>query len=164
MSKTSTTSATVPVLTLVEGIKVSGAKRFVASESFTQENGFYLWNNFKKYFLNKVEENILDTTLAIHRLEKRSLDDQIRKELGQEHEEIALDHCFDLLKNQSKGQVGLLLTDGCFKIAYIKGNDDKLWAVYAYWLSDDRYWHVDAYSVEYPSDWIGGDLVVSRDC
>lgn len=154
-----------PILKLVaNGIQVAGVDRFVASESFTRENGFYLWNNFKVNFLDKVEENVPDAVLAIHRLEKRSLDAQIRKELGQEREEITLTHFFGLLKQQSKGEKGHLLVNGYANIAYIRGTDDNLWAVYADWYSGRRGWDVRADSVEDPWEWNDGYQVVSRDC
>ena len=154
-----------PILKLVaNGIQAAGSKRFVAKESFAQENGFYLWENFKDHFLGKVEENVADATLAIHRLEKRSLDTQIRKELGQEYEEIALAHFFNLLRKQSKGEQGHLLVNGYANIAYIRDKDGNLWAVSAFWGSGSREWNVSACSVGNPRDWSDGNQVISRDC
>lgn len=154
-----------PILELVaKGIQVAGAKRFVASESFTQKNGFYPWDNFKANFLGKVEENVADAVLTVHRLKKRSLDAQIRKEIGQEREEITLTHFFDLLRKQSKGEKGHLLVNGYANIAYIRDVNDTLWAVCASWFSDYRDWRVNASSVVNPGGWGDGHQVVSRDC
>ncbi len=98
-----------PILKLVDrDIKIAGAKCFVAKDAFTRENGCYVWDSFKANFLDKVEENISDVTLAIHRLEKSSLDAQIRKELGPEREEITLTHFFNLLRKAGSWRKTLL--------------------------------------------------------
>ncbi len=155
----------VPILKLVtRDIPVTGSTRFVAKDHFTRENGFYPWDNFKDHFLDKVEENISDTTLAIHRLEKPAVDAQIRKELGQKREEITLTHFFDLLKKQSKGENGHLLTNGYANIAYIRDKNGVLWVVFAFWLSVRLCWDVNARSVEHPDGWGDGRQVLSSDC
>lgn len=155
-----------PILKLVaKGIKVSGAKRFIADKvSLKEANIGWTGNNFDTHFLGKTEENVADATLVVHRLEKRSLDANICNELGQEREEVSIAHFFDLLKKQSKGEKGHLLVNGYANIAYIHDKNGNLWAVCAYWYFDDRYWDVDAFSVEDPNVWVGGDQVVSRDC
>ena len=155
-----------PVLKLVaSGIQATGTKYFAADKASLKEvNIGWTGSNFDQHFFDKVEENIPDATLAIHRLETGSLDAQIRKELGQEREEIALAHFFDLLKKQSKGQTGNMLVNGYANIAYIRDKDGNLWAVGAYWLSVDHYWDIDARSVEDPNGWDTGRQVVSRDC
>ena len=154
------------ILTLVEsGIKVSGTKRFTADKASLKEANIGWTNsNFDQYFLGKVEENVEDGILAVHCLQKRSLDAPIRKELGKEHDEIALTHFFGLLKKQSNGKKGHLLVNGYANIAYIRGKDENLWAVDAFWSAVNGYWGVDAYSVEIPHAWDDGNQVVSRDC
>ena len=154
-----------PILKLVaSGVKVAGAKRFVADKvSLKEANIGFTWSDFDNFFLGKVEENIQDATIAIHRLEKNSLDAPIRKELGQEREEITLTHFFDLLKKQSKGQEGHLLVNGYANIAYIRDKHDKLWAVRALWPSYYRYWDVRAHSVVHPYEWGAGDQVLSSE-
>ncbi len=154
-----------PLLTKRAAVRVEGAKRFVADETSLKEaNVGWTGVNFDQFFLGKVEENVEDTILAIHCLEKRSLDAPIRKELGQNREEIALTHFFDLLKKQSKGQKEHLLVNGCANIAYIRDKNGTLWAVRARWDSDRRCWDVRAPSVEDPRGWDDGRLVLSRDC
>src|SRR3989344_7481882 len=146
----------VPLILKLVGktIKVSGANRFVADkDSLKEANIGWTSANFDAHFLGKVEENIADDMLAVHRLEKHLLDAPIRKELGQEREEITLTHFFDLLKKQSKGQTGHLLVNGYANIAYICDKDGKLWAVNAYWYSGLRYWRVFAHSVGSPLGW-----------
>src|SRR3989344_1696433 len=144
-----------PILKLVvSGVQVAGAKCFVPDKVALKEaNVGFTDSNFDQFFLGKVEDNIKDATLAVHRLEKNSLDAEIRKELDQEREEITLTHFFDLLKKQSKGQKGHLLINGYANIAYICDKDGKLWAVNAYWYSVLRYWRVFAHSVGSPLGW-----------
>lgn len=155
-----------PVLKLVaSGIKATGAKHFVADKASLKEaNIGWTGSNFDQFFLGKVEEDVEDATLAIHRLEKRSVDDPIRKELGQEREEITLAHFFDLLKKQSKGEPGHLLVNGYANIVYIRDKSGTLFAVDAGWGSYCRFWIVGADSVEDPGGWNRGNQVVSRDC
>jgi hypothetical protein len=153
-----------PILKRVaDTIKLPAHKRFVAEKHFVHDQGFYLWEDFGKNFLDEVEENVPATTLAVYQLQKNALDAQIRKELGQDHE-VFLAHFFDLLQKQSKGEEGILLTNGAANIAYIRGKKGVLWAVSALWGSDGRCWVVGAISVENSSDWGGGRQVVSRDC
>lgn len=40
----------------------------------------------------------------------------------------------------------------------------ELWAVNANWNSDNRYWNVEANSVENPNKWNDGNQVFSRYC
>ena len=154
-----------PILKLVaRDINVSGVKRFTADKASLKEaNIGWTGDNFDQHFLGKVEENIPDDTLAVHHLKKRSLDAPIRKELGRNREEITLAHFFELLKKQSKGEIGHLLVNDA-NIAYIRDKNKTLWAVRAFWDSVGRCWDVDADSVEAPHVWRGGLRVVSRDC
>ena len=155
-----------PILKLVtSGVQVAGTKRFVTDKTSLKEaNVGYPGSNFDQFFLGKVEENVEDTTVAIHCLQKASVDAPIRRELGQQCEEITLTHFFGLLKKQSKGQEGALLVNGYANIAYIKDKDGNLWAVRALFYSGYRDWDVNAYSVEHPDAWHAGNRVVSRDC
>ena len=153
------------ILKLVaNGIKASGSKRFVVNEASLKEaNIGWTGENFKEHFLGKVEENITDATLAIHRLEQSALDAPIRKELGSERGVTTLAYFFNLIKKQSNGQKGHLLVNGYANIAYIRDKKNTLWAVRARWLSFYGYWLVDAYSVENPLEWLAGYQILSRD-
>ena len=155
-----------PILKLVaKGLKVSGAKRFTADKASLKEAKIgWTGDNFDAHFLGKVEENVADDKLAVHRLEKRSVDGPIRKELGQECEEITLAHFFGLLGEQSMGQTGHLLVNGYANIAYIQDKQGKLWAVNARWNSGGRYWRVFAFSVGNPDPWLADGQILSRDC
>lgn len=143
-------------------VSVSGTEKFVAKEYLRTANIGYTGDNFDKLFLNKAEKNVEGVNVAIHRLEKDSLDVPILAELGN-RAEISLAHLFQLIKKQSKREDGPLLTNGYANIAYIRGTDGNLWAVDACWYSGYGYWRVYAYSVEYPNRWYAGRQVLSRD-
>jgi len=144
-------------------VQVSGAKRFVAKDELESANvGYTGSSNFDNFFLNKVEENVGEATLAVHKLEKNSVDAPIMTELGS-RAEISLAHFFDLLKKQSKGQKGTLLVNRRANIAYIRGTDGNIWAVNASWNSYLGCWFVFADSVEGPDGWGAGRQVLSRD-
>lgn len=153
----------IRLLSKLTTVEVPFIENFVFTEQVIKEANIYAWDNFRKLFLGKEEKEAKANRLVIHRLGKNSLDAPIRKELG-EGEEITLAHFVHLLKLQSQGQNGVLLTNGYANVAYIKGNDGNLWAVYASWHSGSRDWHVDARSVEFPYDWDAGRQVLSCDC
>lgn len=140
---------------------VGGAARFVARDHLTAANIGWMSDDFKRYFLNVVEEKVEGVTLTVHRLKKASLGAPILSELG-DCAEISLAHFFELMKRQSKGEAGPLLVNGWANIAYIRGNDGNLWAVDAYWNDTDRDWDVYVYSVEDPHEWGDGRQVLSR--
>lgn len=149
------------LLKQVAKASVSDIKRFLAKDNLKAANVVWMNDNFKRLFLEKVEENVSAAELCIHRLEKDSCDPEIMAELGEGRREIALAHFFKLLtKQQAKGSQGPLLTNGWANIAYIMGSDGSLWAVRAGWHRDG--WYVDACSVEGPNRWYAGDQVVSR--
>ena len=151
------------LLRRITTVEVNGAEKFVANDQqLKAANVGWTGSNFRALFLNKAEENVGKATIVVHSLEKNSLDVAIMAELGT-RVEIHLCQFFALIAKQSKGEAGPLLVNGYANIAYIRGNDGNLWAVYAYWRSACGYWHVYADSVEYPREWHAGDQVLSRD-
>jgi hypothetical protein len=150
------------LLRRITTVSVSGAKKFVAEDRLQVCNIGWTGDNFKKLFLDKVEENVPNAVIAIHRLERNSLDAPILTELGK-RAEAKLVHFFGLIEKQSKGEDGLLLTNGRANIAYIIGSDGNVWTVNAYWISRARYWIVGAVSVDDPHEWCAGDRVLSCD-
>lgn len=150
------------LLKRIATVAASSAQRFVAAEHLQEANVGWTGENFKALFLNKVEENVPEAKLVVSQLERASLDAPILAELG-DKAEVKLSYLFSLLQKQSKGEDGILLTNGYANIFYIRGTDGELWAVYAYWLSCGRYWRVEARSVEDPIRWSGGSQVFSRD-
>jgi len=153
---------TTKLLSRVASVEVAGSKRFVAKDHIQAANIGWMSDNFKKLFLNFVEDNVEGGSITIHRLEYASLDVPILTELG-DRAQISLIHLFELLKKQSKGESGPLLTNGCANIAYIIGSDSNLWAVNVSWDGARRCWGISAHSVGDPHRWRGGDQVLSRD-
>lgn len=143
-------------------ITVPGVARFVAKDCLKEANVGWLGLNFKLHLCDKIEENVPEAKLVVSRLEKPSLDAPILAELDCKAE-VSLAYMFDLLKKQSKGEDDILLTNGYANIFYIRGTDGNLWAVNCRWNSDNRYWDVEANSVEYPYRWNDGNRAFSRD-
>lgn len=151
------------LLVKVAEVQVVALSRFCAKDYLKSCNVGWTGDNFRKLFLGDVEENVADTTVAIHRLEQASLDPPIMAQLA-DRAELKLTHFFELLKKQSKGESGVLLTNGYANVAYIKGNDGNLWAVSACWRSYcGYYWNVEANSVGDPYRWDDGYQILSRD-
>jgi len=159
------TVAAQKLLTKLTEVMVGGTEKFVAAAAFGPDNPagikFYLWDGFKANFLGKVEENVGTAIIAVHQLEKPSLDAPIMAELGVEKRVIKLAHFYEMLKAQSQGQEGPLLVNGHANIAYTEDENSKVWAVRARWSSGDRDWVVDASSVERPRVWDAGSQVLS---
>lgn len=150
------------VLRKIPTVPVSGSKRFVTKDHIQSANIGWMGPNFREFFLDKIEENVGDTTIAIYRLEKASLDAPIRAQLG-DRAKIKLCHFFALIEKQSKREDGPLLTHGYANVAYIEANDGKVWVVGAHWRSGDGFWHVEAFSVENPSGWFGNGQFLACD-
>ena len=148
------------LLRQITTVPVGGVMRFCAKDHLKSANVGWMGDNFKRLFLNKVEENVGDVVLAVHCLERESNNALIQTELGA-RAEIQLAHSFKLLENQCEH----LLVNGNANanIAYIKGSDGNFWAVSARWLLGDRFWGLHANSVEDPSKWSAGSHVLSRD-
>jgi len=149
----------IKFLSKLTTVDVPFIENFVLTEQVIKEANVCAWDNFRKMFLGKKEQGVTANRLTIHSLGKNSLDAPIRKELGN-REEITLAHFVHLVRQQSQGQDGVLLTNGYANVAYIKG-DGNMWAVSAGWDSDDRCWDVNAHSVENPNDWNAGNQVIS---
>lgn len=150
------------LLRRVATVAASGAEKFVAKDHLKEANVGWMGENFKRLFFDKVEENVGEAHLVAYNLERNSLDAPILAELG-DRAETSLAHMFNLIKKQSKGQSGVLLTSGYANIFYVCGTDDSIWAVRAHWLSGVRYWHVGACSVGSLPEWYSGYRVFSRD-
>lgn len=133
---------------VAKGIKVSGAKRFTVDiASLKEANIGCTGTNFNQHFFGKVEKNVKNAILAVHCLKKPTTNTQIRKEIGQEREVIALVHFFNLLKKQSREKYHLLV-NGYANIAHIRDKNEDPLAVHAYWFPDDHCWGVSAYLVK----------------
>ncbi len=156
------------VLSLVTTVRVAGTEKFVAVDAFGSNNPagikFSLGGNFRKNFIGKIEENIAPAIITVQRLDKPSRDPEIMAELGPEKRAIKLTHFYELIKAQANGQEGPLLINNCANIAYIEYIEDEpnyLWAVNARRNSGRREWHLDAYPVGRPYEWLAGRRVFS---
>jgi len=150
------------LLKLITSVQVGAVKRFVAKEHIKAANIGWMGDNFKAFFLDQVEENVEASSIAVHRLEKVSLDAPILAELG-DRAVISLAHFFELVEKQSKGESGQLLVNGYANVAYVIGKNGNTWAVSAAWFDVYRYWYVRAYSLENPYRWPEGLQVLSCD-
>lgn len=153
----------------VRSVSVGAVMRFAVADHFKKDISetavvkiAYLGDNFKKYFLDKIEDGISATILAAHTLLKSSLDAPIRTELGEKREITTLAHLYELLKKQAKGEDGILLTNGYANIFYMVGIDGNFWAVGVIWDSFGGGWDVGANSVENPRRWRDGNQVFSQ--
>lgn len=152
------------LLKQVTTVAVRAVKKFSAQNTFGAAKPaiklWYLGDNFKQYFLGKVEKNVPAITLAAHQLTKASVDAPVLAELG-DRAETSLAHLWELLTKQANGEAGVLLTNGYANIFYIKDADGTLWAVLAFWHAG-RGWRVSARSVGDPRRWRAGRQVFSR--
>ena len=155
------------LLELLTTIILPATTRFIARDHFKVDISpeapvqiAYLGDNFKNHFLGKVEENVPEARVRIHRLIRPSLDAPIVAALGEKHEAF-LAHLHQLLLRQPKGEQGDLLTDGYANIFYVRDAGNTLWAVGARWCGGG--WRVDANSVGSPREWRDDDQVIACD-
>ncbi len=155
----------------VDAKPVSGAKKFVITEErLVQANIEYFGDNFKKYIIGCVVEEVGDTDIAIHKLGESATCQQMMNELGP-NAIISFAHFLSLIEKQPKGEKGFLLTDWSANIAFIIGksdekgkeNEKKAWTVHARFNPDDGYWNVHAYPMDDTLQWSAGHQVLSSD-
>jgi len=147
----------MPLLRLVDVVTVSlKTEMFVAREKFVAIN--YVGDYFMSWLMDKVElPSTNNNILYCNKLRKKCYDSLIFKELGGEYKaETTLATVFALLEKQPNCEDGILGTDGCSNIFYIRGINDVLYSVRCYVESSG--WCVDAYPID--SDiWLDDDLV-----
>lgn len=141
-------------------VSVSATEKFVARDHIKSANIGWMGSNFKKLFLDKIEEKVSAGELVISELKKDSLGAPIMSELG-DKVETKLFHLIELIERQSNGQKETLLVNGYANVAYIKDDEGIFWAVCASWSDYYRYWDVEAFSVEDPDRWDAGGQVLS---
>ena len=151
----------VGTVTLPELPEFSACDRFVIDTGHKAEVKIsYLGDNFKEWFLKKIEEPIDATTLRYANLTKSSVDAPIRAEIGSEFEETTLAQIWSLMESQKNGEDGVLLNNECANTFYVRDVNGTLRAVDVHWDVDG--WDVDAVSVGHPIAWDAGDRVFSR--
>lgn len=121
----------------------------------------YLGDNFKSWFLAKIEESFPGSLLVSQDLTRASKDEPILKELGGEAKaETTLTEIFSLMMGQKNGEVGPLLNNGCWNIFYVRDVANTLRAVFVFWYGDG--WVVNACPVDGPHVWGADGRVFSR--
>ncbi len=150
----------VDILAPVGEAAFPGATNFVASEVFTEDK-FYLGDNFKTWFLGKVEANVASSVLNYGQLTGQHFDTPIiASRGGEEKAETSLAEVFHLTTLQPNGEEGALLTNGYANIFYVRDNAGVLRAVVVYWYGDR--WLVSALAISRPYPWNAGRQVFSR--
>lgn len=139
---------------------------FVARDAFVvttgrraQANITWMGDNFREWFLSKIEEPIMETTLHYAKLSKALPDAPVLKELG-EFKETTLGQIFYLMSRQSNGEEGVLLIDGWANVFYVVDAYGALRAV----LVRRRHggWRVGAGPVVGPDEWGAGNRFFFR--
>lgn len=155
------------LLELIGTVMVSVTEKFVARDHFVIDTSNdalvrigFIDDNFKQWFLSKIEKPTGKTELKSQRLCKYLLDAPILKELGN-FAETTLGEIRELLKLQAQGQEGDLLTNGRANIFYVCDVDGVLRAVNVDWNVHYGYWRVHACSVGCPSWWVASGRVFS---
>lgn len=155
----------------VTNVSLSAVPTFSATEHFLADGKapsgvkLYLGDNFSQAFLSgggKVETDVPEVSLRIHKLRMNSLDAPIIAELGGEQVvEVALAHVWKMIEVQGQGQQGYLHTNGYANIFYVRDIQGTLWAVRC-WNSANDTWHVQAYPVTGPGIWFADGQVFSH--
>jgi hypothetical protein len=154
------------ILKKLTTVEMPAIKKFVAKDHFVKGNKMvdfdYINDNFKDNFIDVVEKDIPQATLAVSTLQEYTRGKEIMDELG-EQKTILLAHLWELLKKQPKGEDGVLLTNGYANIFYIKGKKGKFWAVACYWYSGLHSWDLCAFPVARQDEWGEGRRTISQD-
>jgi hypothetical protein len=141
------------------------AERFIAREHFKESISWdvevkisWIGGTFQQRFVHKIEESFDTTSLQIHVLQRPARDEQIIAELGDRHETM-LAHLWCLLKRQSNGEQGALLTNAVPNIFYIRDADGVIGAIDVVWSGAG--WEIGASSIESQRPWAAGRRIFS---
>ncbi len=158
-----------PILELVGKAIIPARGKFVSKKKFVTNRSksgvkiSYLWNNFKEFLLNKVEEPVSKMTLCCAKITLPADDKDIYREIGAEFVETTLSQIWFLLGCQPNGESGLLSTKYT-NIFYIRDTKD-LCAITINW-SQER--SIDGWivgineTVISPNKWITDNRIFSR--
>ena len=147
----------------VNNVALVGTERLVVDEkSLADANIGQTNENFKRFFIGKIEENVATTVISIDHLEGGPLDGEILVELGY-RAEMKLVYLFELTKNQFAGDFGYLTNGGYPNIAYAVGNDGRWWGLEIMWDSGNKWWIINATYVNIYSARGAGCQVISID-
>ncbi|PIT88612.1 MAG: hypothetical protein COU29_02455 [Candidatus Magasanikbacteria bacterium CG10_big_fil_rev_8_21_14_0_10_36_32] len=142
-------------------------EKFVAFVNFRTDNSKVKFSciseKFKTWFYGKIEK-VKDATIpqSYHDLRQEASDNEIITNLGNKIQvETTLVGIYKLMRNQRKGEEGILLVDGFANIFYIRDISGVLRAVSLSWC---RYgWAVVASQTDYPIRWNVGSRVFFLD-
>jgi hypothetical protein len=144
----------------IVSVVTSLTEKFIAHNRFvinTSRNAkvkiSFLGSNFRKFFLNKVEEPVGEQALRFGRLRKPSKDISIIADLGgSKKAETTLSELFCLMHIQGEDQNnGALLMNGHSNIFYVTDVTGVVRAVDACWSVTG--WRLDADSIVGPAVW-----------
>jgi len=144
------------------------SKPFVARDHFIVNIGqtasiriSHIGGNFRRWFLNKIEEPFATNVVRGSKLCRASKDGPIIAELGGEKEAVTtLTEIFACLEFQAEGKGKPLLTDGSANIFYVRDANNMLRAACILWRNGG--WSVNAWTIDASSKWSAGSLVFSR--
>jgi hypothetical protein len=141
----------------VTDIPASG-ECFVAKAHFTAKNREVristVWEEFKKRFINKVDDKPAAVSLRKYKLRKISPDGPIIECLGGESKVVTnIASIYSMMKRQAFGQPGALQVNGYANIFYVRDKDGVLCAVRVGW--DGEGWNIDAIAAHDPLAWNG---------
>lgn len=148
---------TLEFLTLVEEGIIVASTTLRIKDFFRHRSGtpkLYIQDNFKNWILDNAPETIEfgGETLSKFKLTKNMYDSEICKELG-DPEPFTVSELLGTLKSligkQSRGEDGILLTNGYANIFYVKLEDGRTVAVHAFWDSADAEWNLYAWGVRW---------------
>ncbi|MEX2341241.1 MAG: hypothetical protein WD605_02885 [Candidatus Paceibacterota bacterium] len=142
------------ILTPLRTIAVSAQPAATVSKRWLKEAGV-VWTggNFETNFFGLKVAATEAADLSVRRLEQSSLDAPILTDLG-DKAEIGISQFRAFLAENCESKE-------CF-VFYLHGKNGELFAVHAYWYSDDGGWLVEVNSVARPLRWSAGGHVVSR--
>ena len=152
-------------------VSFSGSAKFVASENFiinTSDEApakiSYLGKNFPVWFVDKIENNISQSTLVYSKLLKSANDNEIILTLGgEERAEVSLSEMFYLMSLQPSGEEGILLSSGNVNFFYVKDISGTLRAIRLLWKNGG--WEIHAILPHDPLNlplWDEGSQIFSR--
>ena len=144
------------ILTNVRDFKVSAHPAVTTTQKFWKDCCGVAWMNedFKAQFVGLEVTATDSAVLSISKLERYSFDDAILKELGVKPE-TSVHHFAELLRrNKNSSEVS---------IVYLRGLDEKRWAVDTRWNELRNGWDVYARPMKKAMrEWHAGRVVVSR--
>ncbi len=149
-------------------IAIPATKEFIAQDRFVVNTSrkapvkiSHLGKNFQKWFIKKIEKPAPKAVISYANLLKPLVDSQIISVLGgEEKSETMLAQIYALMKWQRNGENGILLTNSCANIFYVRDISGELRAVFIRCLGLG--WNMHARSIDYPIAWLAGRHVFFR--